>query len=199
MDGVGQVGVVLGRDAGDGDAAVLGQVDGELLGETLNLLLVEAGEAEHADLVGDVLPVVNRALLSQVLHQAAAHCDDSVGHALHLAQPQGVELGCVEHLGGDLGAVSWRIRVHAANGDAQLAEHTLDVVLVRQDEGESTDTLTVQAHVLRERLRDDVLVAILGEETSGICVPVGITAAKALIGRVQEWKQLSLLYSQPQK
>ena len=40
------------------------------------LLLVHACEAEHADLVGDVAPVLGRALLLQALLQLRPHRDD---------------------------------------------------------------------------------------------------------------------------
>ena len=39
-------------------------------------MLVHAGEAEHADLVGDVAPVLGRALLLQALLQLRPHRDD---------------------------------------------------------------------------------------------------------------------------
>ena len=57
VHGGGQVVDVVRRDAGDGDAAVLGQVDAELFGQPLDLRRRHAREAEHADLVRDVLPV----------------------------------------------------------------------------------------------------------------------------------------------
>ena len=43
---------------------------------TTDLLLVHASEAEHADLVGDVAPVLGRALLLQALLQLRPHRDD---------------------------------------------------------------------------------------------------------------------------
>lgn len=47
----------------------------------------EASEAEHADLISDVLPVVGGALLFQTRHQLLPHLNDAVGHAMDFLQP----------------------------------------------------------------------------------------------------------------
>lgn len=51
------------------------------------LFRLEACEAEHADLVDDMLPVVSGALVLQVGRQLLPHLDDAVGHAVDLLQP----------------------------------------------------------------------------------------------------------------
>lgn len=88
VHGVCEVADVAGGDSSDGNASVLGQVDAVLGGELLDLSGVHAGEAEHADLVSDVLPIAARALLGQVVLQHGAHRDDAVGHSLHVLQPK---------------------------------------------------------------------------------------------------------------
>lgn len=52
-----------------------------------NLFGFEAREAEHPDLVGDMLPVVGGAFIFQTSHQLFPHLNDAVGHAVHLLQP----------------------------------------------------------------------------------------------------------------
>ena len=47
-------------------------------------------EAEHSDLIGDVLPVLGRSLLGQPLLQLLPHQDDAVGHQLHVTQPENI-------------------------------------------------------------------------------------------------------------
>lgn len=47
----------------------------------------EAREAEHPDLVNDVLPVVGGAVLLQTCHQLFSHLNDAVSHAVDLLQP----------------------------------------------------------------------------------------------------------------
>lgn len=51
------------------------------------LLRFESREAEHSDLVSDVLPVVSGALLLKVRNKHLSHPNDTVGHAFHLLEP----------------------------------------------------------------------------------------------------------------
>jgi len=88
VHGVGEVADVFRGDAGNRNATVLGQVDAVLGGELLDLGRSHSREAEHADLVGDVLPVAARALLGQTIAQHGAHRDDAIGHSLHVLQPE---------------------------------------------------------------------------------------------------------------
>lgn len=50
-DGLGKTLDVAGGDTSDGDTAVLGGVDGVLLGKGIHLLGLEASEGEHTDLL----------------------------------------------------------------------------------------------------------------------------------------------------
>lgn len=60
-----------------------------------NLLGGDAGEAEHADLLGDVVPGQRVAHVLQVLAQQRAHCDDAVRHPLHLVIPPAATPHCL--------------------------------------------------------------------------------------------------------
>lgn len=55
----------------------------------LPLLTVEAGEAEHADLLGDVVPGPWGAQSLQLGLQLVPHQQDAVGHGLHIVLPAG--------------------------------------------------------------------------------------------------------------
>lgn len=55
----------------------------------LSLLTVEAGEAEHADLLGDVVPGPRGAQSLQLGLQLVPHQQDAVGHGLHVVLPAG--------------------------------------------------------------------------------------------------------------
>lgn len=75
-------------DSSDGNATVLGQVDAVLRSELLDLSGIHASEAEHADLVSDVLPVAAGAFLGQVFLQHGAHRDNAIGHTLDVLKPK---------------------------------------------------------------------------------------------------------------
>lgn len=58
-----------------------------IINKTVHLLRFEACEAEHPNLVGDVLPVVGGAFVFQTSHQLFSHLNDAICHAVHLLQP----------------------------------------------------------------------------------------------------------------
>lgn len=119
-DGLGQALHVASGDTGDGDTAVLGGVDGVLFDESRHLLGLQTGEGEHADLAGDVGPVVLAAQLLEFLAEQAMHLDEAVGHALELAEPLLVQNGVVHDGEGDAGAVDGRVGVEGADEDLDL-------------------------------------------------------------------------------
>lgn len=140
----GQTADIVAGDTGNGDTAVLGGVDGVLLGQLVHLLGVQASVGEHANLAGDVGPVVLGAELLEVLLEEGTHGDDSVGHALDLTQPLLVQLGVAEDLGGNAGAVDGGVGVQRADEDLQLRVDTLLLLGVSSGDGEGTDTLSVE-------------------------------------------------------
>merc|ERR1719206_1086324 len=67
--------------------AVFSEVHGAVLNDVAHLLGGHASEAEHSNLVSDVLPVVRAALLSKSFPQGCPHTDDPVRHSLHVLHP----------------------------------------------------------------------------------------------------------------
>jgi len=148
-DGLGQALHVAGCDTSDGDTAVLGSVDGVLLGQSIHLLRLQTGEGEHADLAGDVRPVVFAAESLEVLAQEGAHLDDAVGHALDLTKPLLVQGGVVHDGRGDASTVDGWVRVEGTNEDLDLRLDALLLLGVLADEREGTDTLSIETlHIL---------------------------------------------------
>lgn len=143
-DGLGETSDVAGGDTGDTDSAVLGSVYAVLLGQLVHLLRLETGECEHADLAGDVAPVLLAAKLLEVLLEQSAHGDDAVGHALDLAQPLLVQGGVVEDGRCDTSAVDRGVRVERTDENLDLRVDTLLLLDVGADNGESTNTLSVE-------------------------------------------------------
>lgn len=144
VDSLSQPTNVLARDTSNGDSAVLGSIHAVLLGQLVHLLRGQAGVGEHADLAGDVGPVVLGAELLEVLFEESAHGDDAVGHVLDLDQPLVVELGGVEDLGSDASAVNGGVGVQRADEDLDLRVDALLLIGVLGQNGEGTDALTVQ-------------------------------------------------------
>lgn len=135
---------IVGCDARNRDTAVLGCVDGVLLSKGGHLLGRKASVGEHADLAGDVGPVVLGAELLKVVLEESTHLDDAVSHALDLTKPLLVQLGVVENLGGDAGTVHGGVGVERADDDLDLRVDALLLLGVFADDGEGTGTLTVK-------------------------------------------------------
>lgn len=144
VDGLSETANVLASDASDTDAAVLGGVDGVLLGQLGHLLGGQAGVGEHADLAGDVAPVVLAAELLEVALEQRAHLDDAVRHALDLAQPLLVQRGVVEDRASDARAVHGRVGVEGAHEDLDLRVDAGLLFGGLGDDREGADTLAVE-------------------------------------------------------
>lgn len=68
---------VLGVETSDGDSTIHRHVDVVVLTECVDLILVKTSVGKHANLAGDVAPVVLVAQVFQLLDKTMAH----LGHA----------------------------------------------------------------------------------------------------------------------
>jgi hypothetical protein len=84
------------------------------------------------------------AKLLEVGAEEGAHLNDAVGHALDLAEPLLVEGWVVHDGGGDAGTVDGRVGVLGTDENLDLRLDALLLLGVLADEGEGTNTLTVQ-------------------------------------------------------
>ena len=115
-----------------------------LLGQSVHLLGSQTSVCEHANLVGDVAPVVLAAELLKVVLEEGAHCDDTISHVLDLPEPLLVQCRVVEDLRRDAGTVDRRVGVKRSDKNLDLRVDTLLLVRVGGDNGKGTDTLTVE-------------------------------------------------------
>jgi hypothetical protein len=162
VDGLGETTNVLAGDTSNRDTTILSSVDGvlycvrevvssdrdikqtHLLSQRIHLLGCKTGVCEHANLGSDVAPVVLAAELLEVLLEQGAHGNDAVGHALDLTKPLLVQRRVVKDLGGNAGTVDWRVRVKRADKNLDLRVDTLLLICGLADDGEGTNTLTVE-------------------------------------------------------
>lgn len=151
---------------------------------------------EHAYLALDVAPFARSVevfLESGV--KLFSHADDTVSHSFHLRLPLGVKIGVTQNGIGNSGTVERGIRVHGSDDDLQLAVDARLLSWVRSGEGEGTNALSVQAHVLSERLGQSNLVALGNKMTDGKGVLDGGARGEALIGHVEEREKFPLLHN----
>ena len=165
-----------------------------LLGESLGLSGSQTSETEHPDLALDVTPL-SRSVVSrgQEVVQSSTHADDPIGHEFDLRLPLLVKVLIGEDGVGDTGTVEGRVGVHRSDDDLQLTLDTGFLLGIGSDEGESANTLAVEAHVLRKRLGQGDMVTLLNEVTNGKGVPGGVSGGEPLVRHVEEGEELLLL------
>lgn len=195
MNGLGRVHDIARVQAGHADAAILRHVDVRILAQLQDLGLGQAGEAEHADLVRDVLPRVRAAV--EFLEQGAqrgAHVLDAAAHGAQVVLPLGEEGRVVEDGAGDAGAVRGRVADLGALQDGQLRGDAVDgrarVRAGARDEVEGARALAVEAEVLGERLRHAELEAVRDEVAHRPGVVLQVSRREPLVGAVEEGEVL---------
>ena len=165
-----------------------------LLGESLGLGGSQASETEHSDLALNVTPlsgsVVSR---GQKVVESIAHADDPVGHELDFRLPLFVKVLVSEDGVGDAGAVKRRVGVHRSDEDLHLTLDTGFFLWIGRDEGEGTNAFAVETHILRERLGQSDLVALLDEVADGEGVLGGVSGGETLVRHIEEGEEFVLL------
>lgn len=161
VDSLGQAADILRGDAGNGDAAVLGGVDGVLRGELVHGGGVEPRVGEHADLRRDVRPVVLAAELLEVLLEQGPHRDDAVRHLLDLAQPLLVQRRVVQDRRRDPRPVDRRVRVQRAHQDLHLRVDPLLLLGRGRHDREGAYALAVETLFAKALLAISVLLLSL--------------------------------------
>mmetsp|Transcript_321 Transcript_321/g.862 ORF Transcript_321/g.862 Transcript_321/m.862 type:complete len:371 (-) Transcript_321:1657-2769(-) len=185
-DGLGKPLDVLRGDSGHGDTPVPRHVDALFI-NSVDLLGGHAGEAEHTDLVGHVLPLVPGDLL-EVLPQGGPHADDAVGHALDLVVPQSLEGWVAQHGRDEESPVEGRVGVGGPGDPLHLALDGGLLLLAVASQAEASDPLAVQSHVLGVGLGAAHHVTVLEENIDGLGVLHAVTGGEALVRHVEEWE-----------
>lgn len=169
-----------------------------LLTQSQDLVLGQAGEREHANLVCDVVPSARSLQLLEVVAQSCAHLDDAARHGAQVTLPLGEQLFVIEHCGSDAGTVRGRVGDLGALEDGELGGNALGSVLgVRAggcDEVEAAGALAIQTKVLGVRLCDQELEALLDEVADGPVIGVQRAGGEALVCAVEEGELLPLLH-----
>ena len=172
---IGYVVEVARVEASDGDAAIHGHVDGVLLSELINLVFVEAGEGEHADLVGHVLPVVLVAERLQFVDKARSHGSHASGHIFQILMPHGGQLRVAQDDVDDSSSVNGRVGVDWSGNLLDAGHDNCFLFFASADNGEGSNSLTVETEVLSERLEEDEVVGVLLEEAERVSVLLEVT------------------------
>lgn len=144
-------------------------------------------------LVCNVIPVMLASEVFQVLLQQGPHFDDAVSHSLDFTQPLLLQLWVAEDFAGNPGTVDGRVGVKGTDKNLDLRVHARLFLRAVGDNAESTNTFTVEAHVLCKGLSQSQTVAFLDEQADGESIFIGVASGKTLVCHVEEWIVLLLL------
>lgn len=166
-----------------------------VLADAQHLRLGQTREAEHADLVRDVLPAAVAAVEPlQRGPQRGPHLLDPAAHRPQVGLPLGEEGRVVQHQAGDARPVRRRVADLAALQDGELRADVADRVgrvrARRGDEVEGAGALAVQAEVLGERLGDAELEALGDKVSDGPGVVFRVAGGEPLVGAIEEGEVL---------
>ena len=173
------------------DPPVLRHVHMRLIPQLPHLLLAQAREAKHADLIRDVLPTALLPVqLLQLRPQRLPHVLDAPAHGPQVRLPLREQRRVVEDRAGDARAVGRRVADFAALQDGELGRDAGDGVGgVRAgagDEVEGAGAFAIEAEVLGEGLGDAHFEALGDEVADGPGVVFEVARSEALVGAVEE-------------
>ena len=178
-------------DAGDGDAAGVDDVDGVIVAQAVDLFFGEAGEAEHAALVGDEGEIHLGGFGGHGVDELFAHGIDAGAHGGDVFGPDGAEVGIPEDGGDEAGAMGGRIGVIDADAEFGVAHGFAGGIGCLGDDGHGADALVVEAEVFGEAGGDEHFHAGFGEgaKSEGILLDA---VAEALVGEVEEGEESAI-------
>ena len=185
VEGLGNVGDVVRVQAGDRDTAISGHVDSVLLAKLVDLVSAETSVGKHADLAGEMAPVVLVAAVLESVSQTSAHLGDTAGHVEQILVPHLGESFVTEDSVDNASTVERRVGVDRASELLDAAHHNVLLFGAAADEGEAAGTLTVEAEVLREGLEEHDVFGVLLEHADGVAILEEITRCEALVSRVE--------------
>lgn len=122
VDCLGEVVYIMRVQSRHRDAAVLRHIHVCVFPQLKDLLLGQPREAEHADLLCDMLPAPWGAHLFELLPQRLAHSNDPSTHRPEIVLPLCKQFRVVQHERGDARAVRRRVADLRALQDCQLRE-----------------------------------------------------------------------------
>ena len=145
--------------------------------------------------------------MCQKIIQLLSHVDDAISHTLHLTFPLSIKSTIAQYGVCNSGTVNWRAKrielvslyfvhslgVHRPNNDLELRINTSFLFKIACNKGKRSDTLSIEAHVLGERLCQCDLVSFRDEMAHRKSITRSRARRETLVGHVKEWKELLVI------
>lgn len=128
--------------------------------ERINLLRAEACVSEHANLTGDMTPIVSASISLEFFNQSSSHFLDSSRHVQQILMPASSKFWVTQDNINNPGSVNWWIGVHWS-GDSFNSRCDLYLLcLITADDRDATNSLTIESEVLGEGLRENNSIGV---------------------------------------
>jgi hypothetical protein len=124
MDALSDLLNVVFAQASNTDSPIAGEVDVVFINQLLALFGVQASVGEHANLVGDVIPVA-AGKAGKIVTERCAHGMDAVGHSFAVGFPHGIQLSIATDFVYNASTMDGGIRVLRTCEDFQLGGHSV--------------------------------------------------------------------------
>jgi len=190
VEGLGDIVDVHGVETGDGDTTVHSHIDGVVLAKLINLVLVQSSEREHANLTGDVAPIMLIAQLCELATETDSHLLHTARHVAQVLVPHGCQLGVAEDDVDDTSTVNGRVGVDGSGNLLDAAHGNVLLSLTSTNRGEAASALTVKTKVLGERLEEHDVVGVLLEQLQGVAVLLEVAGGESLVGAIEGGEKL---------
>ena len=186
MNGTGNILDVAIIQTSQRNASISRQKDAVLARQLIAHVGIHPRKGKHANLSGNMRPVMGTSGLLELLYQQCSHGLDAVGHRLAFAVVLIGQTGIVQNGLDDVGTVNMRAGVHGSDDESKLTEHGLLLFGAVGHDTEGTGTLSVETKVLGKGLSKSHVVSIFYKQAQSGGIGLGITGGKALVGRVKE-------------
>jgi hypothetical protein len=163
-----------------------------------DLLLRQASETEHSNLVDNVVPVARRLQLIKLALERLAHRNDTTTHLAKILFPLGKQLLVVENARCDTSTIRRRVTDLGTLENGKLTANTSGSIdSLRgstRHKVEAACTLAVKTKVLCVTLSDKHLKALLDKVANSPGILVQVARRKTLVCAVEEGKLRSTLH-----
>ena len=113
-----------------------------------DLCFCEPSISKHANLIGDVGPVMWRAKVCEVLYNLVSHIFDTRRHFDKVLLPACAELFTTQNCINDPSTVNWWVRIHGAGNTLNSCQDFLCFTLRTCDNRETASPLSIHTKIL---------------------------------------------------
>lgn len=130
----------------------------------------------------------------ELVSQQDSHVQDSLADHAKFLLPLLEVLRISQDGSGNLSSVSGWVRVLSSDDDLQLRENLLSSILINTDEVDSTNSFSIETHILGKRLGDNHLESLFLEVSDSEGISDEVSGSKSLVGTIEDGDEVLFLH-----